>query len=72
MGADFGDDVSTADAARERARFFVRNLVEPRVHHVVQRALWEEGNPFVWTIGDIEPLPRFDAGRVTASPTLTG
>ncbi len=61
---DFARDVSSPDQARELARRVVASFADPRVHYAVERAFWEAGNPLVWHVGDIAPLPAFHVGRV--------
>ena len=61
-------EVSDPEQAKDIARAVVRGFRDPRIHHAIDRASWEEGNPLIWRIGDIEPLPAFHRGRVA----LTG
>lgn len=55
---------NTPQEARDIARSLVSKLRDPRINYVIDRAQWVEGNPLVWQIGDIDPLPRFHAGRI--------
>ena len=64
---DAADDVSTPERAKELARIAVGAFDDPRVNYVIDRAFWEEGNPLVWHVGDIDPLPSFHVGRVALS-----
>jgi len=64
LDADFASDVKTPEQARELARSVARGIRDPRVHYVIDRAFWEEGNPLVWHVGDIDPLPAYHVGRV--------
>ena len=56
--------VSSAADAKALARGLTRHVRDARVHHAIESASWEPGNPFIWHIGDIDPLPAFHAGRV--------
>jgi salicylate hydroxylase len=60
--------ISTPEDAKRLARSLVRDVKDPRVHHAIDTGFWDPGNPFVWHIGDIDPLPQFHASRVA----LTG
>lgn len=60
--------ISTPEDAKRLARSLVRDVKDARVHHAIDTAFWDPGNPLVWRIGDIDPLPRFHVGRVA----LTG
>jgi 2-polyprenyl-6-methoxyphenol hydroxylase-like FAD-dependent oxidoreductase len=56
--------VATPAQAKELARRLVRNVRDPRIHHAIDVGFWEEGNPLVWVVGDIQPLRSFSRGAV--------
>jgi salicylate hydroxylase len=56
--------LSSPEDARALARSLARDIRDPRVHHAIEVAFWDPGNPLVWHIGDIDPLPRFHTGRI--------
>ena len=56
--------VASADEAKALARRLTADINDPRVERAVDAAFWEPGNPFVWHIGDIDPLPAYHVGRV--------
>jgi salicylate hydroxylase len=56
--------VATPAQAKEIARRLVRDVRDPRVRHAIDVCFWEEGNPLVWVVGDIEPLRSFSRGAV--------
>ncbi len=61
-------DISTPEDAKRLARSLVHDVKDARVHHAIDTGFWDPGNPLIWRIGDIDPLPRFHVGRVA----LTG
>ena len=61
---DSAPDVATPEQARALARHLVRRIWDPRVHHAVDIGHWEEGNPLVWNIGDIDSLATFSSAAV--------
>jgi hypothetical protein len=56
--------ISSPEDARALARSLARDIRDPRVHHGIEVAFWDPGNPLVWHIGDIDPLPRFHTDRI--------
>jgi 2-polyprenyl-6-methoxyphenol hydroxylase-like FAD-dependent oxidoreductase len=50
------------------ARELARGMRDPRVHHAIDVACWDDADPVrapgLWHIGDIEPLPAYARGRV--------
>jgi len=56
--------ISSPEDAKALARELGRAFRDPRVHHAIEVAFWDPGNPLVWHIGDIDPLPRFHIGRI--------
>jgi 2-polyprenyl-6-methoxyphenol hydroxylase-like FAD-dependent oxidoreductase len=56
--------ITTPDDAKALALRLVRQVRDARVHHAIEAGIWEEGNPLIWLIGDIEPLPHYHAGAV--------
>jgi 2-polyprenyl-6-methoxyphenol hydroxylase-like FAD-dependent oxidoreductase len=59
--------VASRDDARSLAQQITRRIRDPRVRFAIDAAVWDPGNPLIWHIGDIDPLPAFHSGRIALS-----